>query len=214
MSAADAAPSAGPVPDLGRADQVRVVATVRRIPDFEASTAVVVTLDVPPDERLDERPLLDLVAGTAAATGPATLWTLDVAHAFVGAGGQTREARTDVRLDLVVPTSGAATVRADVETLAAAVQRLTPTRPRALPRDEAVARARDLVGLVWGVPAPELGVSDEEHHADPPGWTVGLVDGQGVRFDVVLGAVAGDPHVARLRRLHAAEVADSVGESG
>jgi hypothetical protein len=57
-------------------------------------------------------------------------------------------------------------------------------------------------------------VSDEEHRADPPGWIIGAVDSEQVRYEVVLGAIDGDPHVARLHRRRAAEVADSVGESG
>jgi hypothetical protein len=214
VSAADVAPPDSPAPDLGRADEVRVVATLRRIPDAEPAHAVVVELAVAPDERLDEQPLLDLVAEAAASMGPSTLWNLDVARTFVGTGGETREARTDLRLDLVAPSSDSAAGRARLEALAGGLRALSPTPPRAVGRDEALARARDLVALVWGVPATALVVSDEEHHAAPAGWTVGVVDPERTRYDVVLGAVDGDPHVARLRRRRAAEVADSVGESG
>lgn len=214
MSAADVAPPDSSAPDLGRADELRVVATLRRIPDAEPAHAVVVELGVAPDDRLDEQPLLDLVAEAATSMGPSTLWTLDVARSFVGTGAETREARTDLRLDLVVPSPDAASGQARLAALAEGLHRLSPTAPRAVARDEALARARDLVALVWDVPATALVVSDEEHHADPPGWTVGVVDPERVRYQVVFGAVAGDPHVARLRRRRATEVADSVGETG
>jgi hypothetical protein len=214
VSAADVAPPDSSSPDLGRADELRVVAALRRIPDVEAWYAVVVELVVAPDDRLDEQPLLDLVAEAAASMGSSTIWTLDVERSFMGAGGETREARTDLRLDLVTPTPESHAGRARLEALAGGLRDLSPTTPRALPRDEALARACELVAVVWGVPATTVLVSDEEHRADPPGWIIGVVDPEQVRYEVVLGAVDGDPHVARLRRRRAAEVADSVGESG
>jgi len=59
-----------------------------------------------------------------------------------------------------------------------------------------------------------LRVSDEQHHPDRDGWTIGLVDEEGTRFEVELGTAAGGPRSIRVRRHRATEVADSIGESG
>ena len=198
--------------DVFRLDQVCIIATLRRIAHADLVDAFVVSIDIAPWQAFDERSVLELLARVPVEMGQQTLWSLRVARCHEGVGQERSEARTEIRLDLVAPSSDAA---AGLERLAALTQDLCGLAPRStrrLTRDEAVEAARDLVALVWdGAPGSALSVSDEEHHSEPHRWTLGLVGADHTRFQVDIGAVAGDPHTARLRRRVAAEVSDSVG---
>jgi hypothetical protein len=199
---------------LARVDQVLVVATLRRIHDPEASEAFVVAVEVPPGERLDEEGLLDELGAAPSALGPQALWSLDVTRAHAGTGTHVTDSRAEVRLDVVVPTSQTDAAVEVLESLWARIRSLATTAAQGLDRETAIGRAREVVALAWDVDANRLRVSDEEHHPEHGGWTIGLVDGDVGRYEVDLGVVDGDPHTAHVRRHAATEVADSVGESG
>lgn len=199
-------------PGLERVDELLVVATVRRIPHQFAEDALVIRMAAPPEERLPEGRVLLLVASVASGLGSASLWNLDVLRSHAGAGPQTLEGRAVVRLDLVAPSADFTAARQALTDLTARLHELRPAQPRAVDRDEAVARARQLVEVVWEVPGRSLQVSDEEHVGSPPGWAVGLVGEDLTRYRVLVGYGSGDPHIARLGRHGPTEVADSVGE--
>lgn len=200
--------------DLQRLDQVRLVMTVRRIAASTAEDALVLSLDVARDQVFDERGMADLISAVPGTLGQQTLWSLSVRRSHVGLGEELNEARADVRLDVVTPTNDVTAARSCLEGLLREVRELARWSGRDIPRDEAVALARELVDAVWPTDAEALRVSDEQHRPEAPSWTLGLVDSSSTRFRVVLGAADGDPHTARLRRRGAAEVADSVGEFG
>jgi hypothetical protein len=200
--------------DLGRVDQVLVVATLRRIHDPEASVAFVVTVEVPPGERLDEEGLLAVLGSAPSALGPQVLWSLEVTRSHAGTENQVTESRVEVRLDVVVPTSRAAAGAEVLESLWARVRSLASTSRRGLDHETAMSRAREVVALVWDVDVDRLQVSDEEHHPERDGWTIGLVDRGRARFEVELGTPDGYPGTVRVSRHEPAEVADSVGQSG
>ena len=208
-------PTAG-APDLGHVDQVLVAATLRRIHDAVASLAVVVVMDLPPGERLDDGVLMGRLGGVAQDLGGQALWSLCVTRTHAGTGSVVAESRAEVRLDVVVPSAQADSALVVLESLATSLP--ATARPaadnRGLGRDEAIESARDAVSLVWEVPTDRLQVSDEQHHPERGGWTIGLVDGELARFEVDLAAAGGDPHTVRARRRAAAEVADSIGEFG
>jgi hypothetical protein len=201
--------------DVFRLDQVRIIATLRRIAHADPVDAFVVSIDIAPWQAFDERSVLELLARVPVEMGQQTLWSLRVARSHEGVGPERSDARSEIRLDLVAPTADAA---AGLERLAALTQTLAALSPRStrrLTREEAVDAARDLVALVWGgVAGSPLAISDEEHHSEPHRWTLGLVGADGAdqtRFQVDIGAVSGDPHTAHLRRRVAAEVSDSLG---
>lgn len=200
---------------LDRVDELLVVTALRGVSRSQPTHAVVVRTDVPPEGSLDERRLLALLAEVVGALGPGTVWSLDVARRHEGAGaGPPTRSRADVRLDLVTPAADTAAVLGRLEPLLRQVRSLSPAAHRHAGRQEAIAVATELVGLVWGPGDSGLRVSDEEHHPEQGGWTIGLADGDVARYDVDLGVVDGDPHTAHLRRHDAAEVADSIGQSG
>jgi len=200
--------------DLGRVDQVLVVATLRRIHDPEASEAFVVAVEVAPGERLDEAGLLRELGAAPSALGPQALWSIGVTRTHAGVGSQVSESRAEIRLDVILPTTQSDTGVEVVESLWARLGGLVPTSPRGLTRDESIDRALEVVAMVWGVAGDHLRVSDEQHHPDRDGWTIGLVDEEGTRFEVELGTAGGGPRSIRVRRHRATEVADSIGESG
>jgi len=206
-------PSAVPV-DLRRVDQVLVAVTLRRIHDPEASEAFVVAVEVAPGQRLDEDGLLNELGATPSALGPQALWSLEVTRTHAGTGSQVTESRADVRLEVVLPTAQAHTGVEVVESLWDRLGGLAPMSPRALTREESIDRALEVVAMVWGVARDTVRVSDEQHHPDRDGWTIGLVDEGGTRFEVELGRAGGGPRTIRARRHRATEVADSIGESG
>ena len=199
---------------LARVDEVLVVATLRRIHDPEASEAFVVTVEVPPGERLDEEGRLGELGTAPSAFGPQALWSLEVSRAHAGTGTQVTESRAEVRLDVVVPTSQAAAGVEVLESLWRRVRSLASTSRQGLDRETAIGRAREVVALVWDVRADRLQVSDEEHHPERDGWSIGLVVRGRARFEVELATPDGDPGAVRVSRREPAEVADSVGQSG
>jgi hypothetical protein len=201
--------------DVSRLDQVLVVAMLRRIADPVPADAFVVSIDIAPWDAFDEGPVLDLLARVPVQMGAQTLWSLQVQRSHVGVGRERSEARAEFRLELVAPTSDLSAGLERLVELVDSLRSLAPRSTRRLTREEAIAEARDLVALVWPVASGSpLSVSEEEHHTAPHRWTLGLVDADLARFRVVIGAVAGDPHVARLRCHAAAEVSDSIGEAG
>jgi hypothetical protein len=199
---------------LARVDQVLVVATLRRIHDPEASDAFVVTLEVAPGERLDEEALLGELGAAPSALGPQALWSLEVTRTHAGSGTQVSESRAEVRLDVVVPTAQADAGVEVLESLWGRVSSLATTAAQGPDSETAIGRAREVVALVWDVRADRLRVSDEEHHPEHGGWTIGLVDGDVARYEVELAATVDGPRTIRVRRRQATEVADSIGESG
>lgn len=202
-------------PALDRVDELLVVVALRGVRQVSPTDAFVVRTDVPPEGGPDERRLLGVLAVLVGSLGPGTLWSLDVARRHEGAGaGQPTRSRADVRLDLVAPAGDTASVFARLDPLLREVRSLSPAAHRYAGRDEAITVAAGLVALVWGAGDAELRVSDEEHHPEQGGWTIGLTDGDVARYEVRLGVVDGDPHTAHLRRHAATEVADSIGESG
>ena len=201
--------------DVNRLDQVRVIATLRRIAHADPADAFVVSIDIAPWQAFEEQSVLDLLARVPVEMGQQTLWSLRVARTHEGVGPERSEARADIRLDLVAPTADAAVGLERLTSLMEAICGLAPASTRRVTREEALDRARDLIALVWSVPSGSpLALSDEEHHTAPHRWTLGLVGPDLIRFHVDIGAVAGDPHTARLRRLIAAEVSDSLGAEG
>jgi hypothetical protein len=202
-------------PDLGHVDQVLVAGTLRRIHDAVASRAVVVVMDLPPGEPLDDGMLMSRLAGVAQGLGEQALWSLCVTRTHAGNGSVVADSRAEVRLDVVAPSAQADSALLVLESLATSLPQ--PARAaavsRGLGRDAAIASARDVVSSVWDVPADRLQVSDEQHHPQHGGWTIGLVDRGVARFEVDLAA-DGDPRTVRARRRAAAEVADSIGEFG
>ena len=206
--------ASGTTLDLASVNQVLVVATLRRIHDPEASDAFVVTVQVPPGERLDEEGLLGELGAAPSALGAQALWSLEVNRTHAGSGTHVTDSRAEVRLDLVVPTPQAAAGVEVVESLWARVRGLATGSAQGLDRDTAIRRAREVVALAWDVGPDRLRVSDEEHHPDRDGWTIGLVDRGRARFEVELGTSDGDPRTVRVHRHQPTEVADSVGESG
>lgn len=198
--------------DVFRLDQVRIIATLRRIAHADTVDAFVVSIDIAPWQSFDERSVLDLLARVPVEMGQQTLWSLRVSRNHEGVGPERSEARTEIRLDLVAPTADAVAGLERLTTLMQDLSALAPASNRRLTREEAVEAARDLVALVWeGASGSPLAISDEEHHSEPHRWTLGLVGADHTRFRVDIGAVAGDPHTAHLRRRVAAEVSDSVG---
>lgn len=206
--------ASGTTLDLASVNQVLVVATLRRIHDPEASDAFVVTVQVPPGDRLDEEGLLGELGAAPSALGAQALWSLEVNRTHAGSGTRVTDSRAEVRLDLVVPTPQAAAGVEVVESLWARVRGLATGSAQGLDRDTAIRRAREVVALAWDVGPDRLRVSDEEHHPDRDGWTIGLVDRGRARFEVELGTSDGDPRTVRVHRHQPTEVADSVGESG
>jgi hypothetical protein len=201
--------------DVNRLDQVRVIATLRRIAHADPADAFVVSIDIAPWQAFEERSVLELLARVPVEMGQQTLWSLQVARTHGGVGPERSEARADLRLDLVVPTTDAAAGLERLTALTEALWGLVPRSTRRLTRQEAIEQARDLVALVWSASSGSaLAISEEEHHTAPHRWTLGLVGPDLTRFHVDIGAVAGDPHTARLRRRVAAEVSDSVGTEG
>ena len=201
--------------DVARLDQVCVIATLRRIAHPDPADAFVVSIDIAPWQAFEERSVLDLLARVPVEMGPQTLWSLRVERTHVGVGADPSEARAEIRLDLVAPTADAAAGLERLTALMESLCGLVPRSTRRLTREEAIDEARVLVALVWATPSgPPLMVSDEEHHTEPHRWTLGLVGADLTRFHVDIGAAAGDPHTARLRRLAAAEVSDSLGAEG
>jgi hypothetical protein len=199
---------------LARVDQVLLVATLRRIHDPEASEAFVVTVEVPPGEGLDEEALRGELGSAPSALGPQALWSLEATRTHAGTGTEVTESRAEVRLDVVVPTSQTAEGLEVLEVLWDRVRSLAAASRQGLGRETAMARACEAVALVWDVDADRLQVSDEEHHAERDGWTIGLVDRGRARFEVELATPDGDPRTVRVSRHEPAEVADSMGESG
>ena len=126
-------------------------------------------------------------------------------------GSRSRVPRSSRR---VVPTSQAAACVEVLESLWSRVRSLAATSRQGLDREAAVSRAREVVALVWDVDADRLQLSDEEHHPERDGWTIGLVDRGRARFEVELATPDGDPRTVRVSRHEPAEVADSVGQSG
>jgi hypothetical protein len=201
--------------DVSRLDQVLVVATLRRIADADPADAFVVSIDIAPWQAFDEASVLGLLARVPVEMGSQTLWSLQVSRTHVGVGAERSEASAEVRLDLVAPSADASAHLQRLVDLVEGLRNLAPRSTRRLAREEAIDEARSLVALVWSRESdPPLAVSEEEHHTAPHHWTLGLVDADLTRFQVVIGAVAGDPHVARLRRRAAAEVSDSIGVAG
>ena len=201
--------------DVSRLDQVLVVTTLRRIADVDPADAFVVSIDIAPWQAFDEAAVLELLAPVPVEMGPRTLWSLQVVRTHLGVGAERTESRAQVRLDLVAPTAEAAAGLERLVDLLGSLRGLAPRSTRRLTREEAIDEARELVALVWGsASGSPLTVSDEEHQTAPHRWTLGLVDADMTRFRVVIGAVGGDPHIARLRRHAAAEVSDSMGEAG
>jgi hypothetical protein len=213
MSPTSSAAAASGGPDLGRVDQILVLTTLRSIHDGQPSEAFAVSLDVAPDQRCDEESLLGLLSAAAAA-GPRTPWTLAVTRTHAGTGADATQSRSDVRLDLVAPAADLAAARDEVRALVPQVRALAPGTARRLDRDEALERARDLVGRVWPGDSDALEVSDEQRHPEVGGWTLGLAAGSSARFEVEVAAVEADPRTVHLRRREAAEVSDSIGVSG
>jgi hypothetical protein len=198
--------------DVFRLDQVRIIATLRRIAHADPVDAFVVSIDIAPWQAFDEAAVLELVARVPVEMGQQTLWSLRVARNHEGVGPERSDARSEIRLDLVAPTTDAAAGLERLTALTQALSALAPRSTRRLSREEAVEAARDLVAQVWdGAARSPLAISDEEHHHEPHRWTLGLVGGDQTRFQVDIGAVDGDPHTAHLRRRVAAEVSDSVG---
>jgi hypothetical protein len=201
--------------DVNRLDQVRVIASLRRIAHTDPADAFVVSIDIAPWQAFEERSVLELLARVPIEMGRQTFWSLQVARTHEGVGPEPSEARADIRLDLVVPTADATAGLDRLTSLTEALCALVPRSTRRVTREEAIEQARDLVALVWSIPyGSPLAISDEEHHTAPHRWTLGLVGPDLTRFHVDIGVVAGDPHTARLRRLVAAEVSDSVGTEG
>lgn len=201
--------------DVDRLDQVRIIATLRRIAHADPADAFVVSIDIAPWQAFEERSVLELLARIPVEMGQQTLWSLRVERTHGGVGPDRSEARAEIRLDLVAPTADAAAGVERLTALTEALCGLAARSTRRLTREEAIEEARDLVLLVWSLPTGSaLAISDEEHHTAPHRWTLGLVGPDRTRFQVDIGAVEGDPHTARLRRLVAAEVSDSVGTDG
>lgn len=213
MSPTSNAPAGSGGPDLGRVDQVLVLTTLRSIHESQPSEAFAVSLDVAPDQRLDEESLLALLSA-AAGTGPRTPWSLAVTRIHAGTGADADQSRCDVRLDLVAPAADVAAARDALRALVPQVRALATGAAPRLEHDGALDRARDLVGRVWPADADALGLSDEQHHPEVGGWTLGLAAGSCARFEVEVGVVEADPRTVHLRRREASEVADSIGVSG
>lgn len=201
--------------DVNRLDQVRIIATLRRIAHADPADAFVVSMDIAPWQAFEERSVLDLLARVPVEMGQQTLWSLQIARTHGGVGAERSEARAEIRLDLVAPTADAAVGLERLTSLTESLCGLVERSTRQLTREEAIDEARDLVAMVWSIPSgASLAISDEEHHTEPHRWTLGLVGPDLTRFHVDIGMVSGDPHTARLRRLVAAEVSDSVGTEG
>lgn len=201
--------------DVNRLDQVCIIATLRRIAHADPADAFVVSMDIAPWQSFAERSVLDLLARVPVEMGQQTLWSLQIGRTHGGVGGEISEARAEIRLDLVAPTADAAAGLERLTTLTESLSGLVDRSTRQLTREEAIDEARDLVALVWSIPSgSSLAISDEEHHTEPHRWTLGLVGSDLTRFHVDIGMVSGEPHTARLRRLVAAEVSDSVGTEG
>jgi hypothetical protein len=209
--------------DLSRVDEVLVLVTLGTAGDGEPTEAFLATLDMPPGQAFDDRAILELLAPLPALMGEDVVWSAQTGRTLAGTGPQATRATAQFRLDLVTaqppyaPTTDdveATDLRPRLEPLLRQAVAMAPQPTRRIPHEEAIAGALRTVALVWTTAPSPLRVSDEEHHAAPEHWTIGLVDPQLTRYEVRLGVVDGDPRTVHLRRHHAAEVADSVGVSG
>jgi hypothetical protein len=203
----------------GRVDGLRVVvacaASLDDVPhdvyllDLAPTTAAVA------DGRFDEVPYLECLEPVLASTGGVPSWVVDVTRTHRADRDGVGEAQLSVLLATGAPpvdgTLAPTLTPLMGEAFSRMVGRFAPgaTAPE---RADALGAAAAAVGHAYpDVDPGALSLTDEEHHADGGGWTVGLAVPGVTRFRVQLGLVPGLPGSAHVHRMPLGEVVDSVG---
>ncbi len=197
----------------GPLERLRVTVAVGHEPGVPAHDVFLLEAALPtaPTD-LDTDAYLDLLE-PLLASGATTVrrWAVEVLrrHASWSDAGEV-----EVRLDLWPGREWLpdARVEAAREVFRAVLDLAGSPEAEELGHDAAVARARDVAERAYPeVVAGELSLREEEHVPATGVQWVGFDDAGAAHLEVWIGFVDGLPTTARVRRVHAFEVVDSVG---